>query len=283
MLAALALLALTGWAMTGCGIAPNRTPTTGNIAAAEVTAAPTGSAGAAALRWYTGQLTVEPAGAGRACLLLVTPHGSFVLRATNKQLTPVAWEDGGQFDATHSGIARGDRLIAPYSQARTSVRGAQVAESDRVCTSHPVLALTAVAKGARPRSRPTPSPTRASTASAEQTSGDGPELTGALPDPVWYSGTLILVHGNQDDDPCVALNTAAGAYSLGSSTNDYDVVLDLYDGKVDRRRTGIHIHGRNALGMARLLGQKVEVRGQVEPGTGFECSRYHQLTMDALR
>lgn len=280
-----AFLLLLMVALTGCAGVSGQRSGTGNMAGSQSVKAP------AHVRWYTGQLTVEPLDAGEACLLLVTPHGSFTLRSAKDGLTPVAWEQDGEFDATHSGIARGRRLIAPYSEDRTSVRGARIADPAQECNSHPVLAFTAVARGRRvgrhvPRSTAgSPVPTVPSESPlAPVSDGGGAALQGgSSDDEAWFSGHLILVDGNQHEEQCLALDTAVGAYVLGSSTNDYDVVVTSDQGHVDPRRTGIHIHGRNSLGMARLLGQQVEILGSINPGTDFDCSRYHTLAMSALR
>jgi hypothetical protein len=265
--------------MSGCAGTTARDTTTGNVVAVDRVAAP------AAARWYTGQLVVEPAGPGSACLLLSTPSGKYVLRPTARRLAAVVWQTDGQFDATQSGIARGDRMVAPYADERTSVRGGVVAKSDSVCGSHPTLGFAQVKRGrARPVSSATPSDAPSSaTNSVEGAAGarDGHALSPL--DEVWKSGTLGVAVGNQGEGHCVLLVTAEGAYALGSSTNDYDTLVTETEDGVDPRRTGIHIHGRNTLGMARTLGQHVELRGWVEPGTDFSCSKYPGFGITALR
>jgi hypothetical protein len=269
------LLGLTLVAVTGCSLS-QANATTGNMAGTTTVTAP------AHTRWYTGQLTVEPAGHDRACLLLVTPHGSFALRPASKRLAAVAWEQGGQFDATHSGIARGGRLIAPYSQSRTSVRGGEVAAADAVCSSHRVLAFTTALRG-RPVVRLT-TPATPTSPTSTATQADGPSLGGVpASDLIWLSGRLIMVPGNQGHGQCLALDTSAGAYALGSATNKYDTVEVFDQGKVNPRETGIHIHGRTDLGMARILGQQATIEGSIMPGTDFKCSRYHTFAMVDLR
>ena len=271
---------LTLLAVSACTGTTARDTTTGNVVAADRVAAP------ADARWYTGQLVVEPAGPGSACLLLSTPSGRYVLRPTTRRLAAVVWETDGQFDATQSGIVRGDRMVAPYADERTSVRGGVVAKSDSVCRGHSTLGFAQVKRGrARlaPNDAPSDAPTSATSAPAEGAAGlrDG-NVRSAL-DEVWKSGTLGVAEGNQGEGHCLLLVTAEGAYALGSSTNDYDTTVAEAEGGVDPRRTGIHIHGRNTLGMARTLGQHVELRGWVEPGTDFTCSRYPGFGITALR
>jgi len=229
-------------------------------------------------RWYDGQLVVEPAGQGRACLTLVTPTETYVLRAATSTLTPVAWEENGAFDASRSGIARGDRLVAPYAADGTSVRGGVTAEPDPECPSHATLAFTKVRSGAAPEPESTaPSPT-GPTASGAPTEAVAPGLV-----EVWKAGRLTVVPGNQGEGECLALETAVGAYVLGSSTTRLDASVTVVNGVVDQRRTGIHIHGRNSLGMARTYGQRVELLGTVSPGTDVNCSDYPTFGFVDLR
>ena len=212
-------------ATSACAGTAARDTVTGNVVAPKSVSMPK------QVRWITGQLMNEPAPDGSACLLLVTSKDKYVLRSVDASLVPVVWHQDGSFDATRSGIARGDRMVAPYADERTSVRGGVVAKSDRVCRSHPTLGFAQVKRG---RVRPAPS-TAPSTAPSGAPSGVPSDATSAPADAeamgrgnamsafdeVWKSGTLGIVEGNQGEGHCLLLVTSEGAYVLGSSTNDY--------------------------------------------------------------
>jgi hypothetical protein len=246
---------------------------TGNMAVGSPVSAP------GTTRWFTGQLVVEPADAGHACLLLATPAGRYVLRSADPHLEAVAWQQDGDFDATHSGIARDGRLVAAYADEATSVRGAVSATADVDCGDYPTLAFLRAA-------RPTPvAPHAPGTAAAEPEPGDQATPAGADPleYPVEKSGRLTAVRGNQGEGWCLALATDAGLYTVSEATADYDAVVTVRNGRIDERRTGLHVHGRNSLGMAATVGQRVELRGTLSTETDVQCSRYYDLRVTALR
>ena len=268
LLVAVAMLALTACTSTG------DTAATGNMVDRTTVSTPKQP------RWFGGQLVVEPAGRGNACLLLSTATGKYVLRSAAPRLVAIAWQADGAFDATRSGIAEGRRMVAAYADERISVRGGVVGAEDPVCPAYPTLGFVAARRG--PAAEPTPSAGSSSPADAAE---DEPELGGIpVADLEWKSGTLVTVPGNQGEGRCLALDTSVGAYALDSATNEYDVVVaESAEGGIDERRTGIHVHGRNSLGMARLVGQAVTLRGAVEPGTDFTCSRYPSFSIVDLR
>jgi hypothetical protein len=266
-------------AVTACsGVVGAEHTGTGNMADASPVAAPAHS------RWFSGRLLVEPLGRGRACLLLVTPTRQLVLRPVSSRLTPVAWQVDGGFDATRSGIVRADGgLVAPYADERIWVRGGIEADADRECGTHPTLAFSKVS-----RKDMTPAPVVPSESSTVEPSptvepsrtasagGVEPSI-GLAPGEVatWKSGRLIVVPGNQGGRGCLALDTPEGAYTLTSASEDLDLVESVNeDGSFNQRETGVHIHGRNPLGMARTLGQHAELLGAVQAGTNFYCSAY---------
>lgn len=226
-------------------------------------------------RWFSGHLLVEPHNPGLACLLLVTPTKQFALRPATSKLTPTAWQVDGAFDATHSGIVRSDgRVVAPYADEKISVRGAVTATEGASCGGHPTLAFSAVSR----KDLTTETSTGPPTTTPSQPSGAEGEVSPGLPPGTqrsWKSGTLIVVPGNQGQTGCLALDTDKGAYVLTSATNDLDMVTSFDVGSgYDPRTTGVHIHGRNTLGMASSLGQQTELLGGVMSGTDYECSGY---------
>ncbi|MFB9313568.1 hypothetical protein [Nocardioides plantarum] len=236
--------------------------------------------------WVTGRLVVEPVTAGRACLLLRTTSGTYVLRSASRRLVPVAWQSEGTFDATRSGIARGRRLVAAYSDESTSVRGAVSSATDPVCPTYPTLSFVAAARPRQEPSAPTATPVAPVTPVVPATDpADGPVLPGVTdPElvPVRMSGRITVVRGNQGEGWCLALETDAGAYTLSEDTRDYDAVLTTVDGRIDERRTGLHHHGRSSLGMAASYGQRVALRGTLSSDTDVQCSRYHDLRVTGL-
>lgn len=263
------LLALTGCAASGSG---EGSDATGNMVSDRTVEAATDQ------RWFSGELVVEPVGTGRACLLLDTDDGSYVLRTAREDLEVTAWQRDGAFDATRSGIVRDGRVVASYGDERTSVRGEVVADTDDECDTHPTLSITRVGRGDRtvPAPTATPDPSLAPPPDA----GDGSDPALLEPPVRAMSGTLTVVRGNQGEGYCVAIDTAAGAYTLASATKAYDVIVSEVEGGVDRRRTGIHHHGRNSLGMYASVGQHVELLGRLHgDNTGFRCSDYYQFSI----
>ncbi|WP_134739029.1 hypothetical protein [Nocardioides sp. 503] len=265
----LGLLGLTGCAASGEGGAP--ADATGNMVSDRPVAAPKHP------RWFSGQLVVEPAGAGRACLLLDTDDGSYVLRTARTHLEIRAWQRDGAFDATRSGVVANGRVVAPYGDELTSIRGRVVADADGECDTHPTLSVARAVRGERSMPESTPDPSLAGHPDAGA-GGSGPLL--AEPAVRWMKGELTVVRGNQRDGYCLAIDTAAGAYTLGSSSKAYDVVVSEVEGGVDRRRTGIHHHGRDPLGMYASVGQQVELLGRLYgDNTDFHCSSYYSFSI----
>lgn len=174
-------------ATSACAGTAARDTMTGNVVAPKSVSMPK------QVRWITGQLMNEPAPDGSACLLLVTSKDKYVLRSVDASLVPVVWHQDGSFDATRSGIARGDRMVAPYADERTSVRGGVVAQSDLVCRSHPTLGFAQVKRG---RVRPAPSgapsgvPSDATSAPADAEGMGRGNAMSAL-DEVWKSETTV--------------------------------------------------------------------------------------------
>ena len=281
VVALLLLLGAAGCSTAGGDRTTDRTSqrTSGNMVAAEPATAPQRP------HWVTGRLVVEPVSEGRACLLLRTTSGTYVLRSASRRLVPVAWQSGGTFDATRSGIARGRRLVAAYADESTSVRGAVSSAADPVCPTYPTLSFVAAARSHRELA-PTATPTAPATPAAPAPDpADGPVLPGVVePElvPVRMSGRISVVRGNQGEGWCLALETDAGAYTLAEDTRDYDAVLTTVDGRIDERRTGLHHHGRSSLGMAASYGQRVALRGTLSSDTDVQCSRYHELRVTGL-
>ncbi|WP_148614326.1 hypothetical protein [Nocardioides rubriscoriae] len=87
--------------------------------------------------------------------------------------------------------------------------------------------------------------------------------------------------GNEGEGYCLALDTPAGLYTVGSSTPAYDATVTTTSGRVGdevvRAETGMHVHGRGSRGMAATYGQHVVLRGYLSGETGTECSRYYDL------
>lgn len=271
----LVLLALL--VATACADVQSGRTGTGNMVDAALVEQPRTSS------WVTGQLRLAQADSGKACLLLKTPEKTYVIRSAVAPLTAVAWQTHGSFDESLSGIMRAGSLVVPYTADRAKVRGGLVAASDPVCGKYPTWGFTTVketapAVAAAEASPDTPTQV-APIATPSAATGHSDIVEIPRSDLVWKSGTITMVPGNEGEGSCLAFATTAGAYVISSATPKLDAMI-VYEGEgINRRTTGLHVHGRRPTGMAAAYGQHAELLGVVSDVTDLQCSAYYDLSV----
>ena len=124
---------------------------------------------------------------------------------------------------------------------------------------------------AKPKPKPTPT---------TEAAGAEPAWSAVVPPQIWLTGTLITVPANDPGDVCIAINTRHGAYALASSDAAYDTVTEQGSGVGN---SGIHLHGQPTGEMLYTVGDRVRLRGSIEPSqTDFSCSRYYTFGISKI-